>query len=356
MSARRRTAAETDIHTTPVGILEEHHRGLIRGAKPLMSHQSTAWPTRPAASSFRAAEAPPKAPVLPTWLTNGLLALASCVLLALACASAWLSYHAQVSYVLAHNGNQAAEARIWALLLDTGTAGVSLLSLYEALRRRPGVATRISLLGCIAASVTMNVLHAPARSPGGYLVAAVPPVMYAVFLEHLLANLRSLLIADEQRRTPWRTLVLWINFPLLMWSGRRGSLRRDAESDLVAAEFLSHDSAAAADLNREAVHEVEQVGRGAEGGQGQRRVRSTSRGRGPGAKRIAFEAALAEQVRCGDRRLFSKDERERNAAAYEAAVSLPVPLSRGAARRYVVQALPRLEGVGRAPVPRPPSA
>ena len=86
-----------------------------------MSHQSTALLTCPAASSFRVAEAPSKAPVLPTWLTNGLLALASCVLFALACASAWLSYHAQVAYVLAHNGNQAAEAKIWALLLDTGT-------------------------------------------------------------------------------------------------------------------------------------------------------------------------------------------------------------------------------------------
>jgi hypothetical protein len=31
--------------------------------------------------------------------------------------------------------------------------------------------------------------------------------MYAVFLEHLLTNLRSILIADEQRRTLWRTVT-----------------------------------------------------------------------------------------------------------------------------------------------------
>jgi hypothetical protein len=55
---------------------------------------------------------------------------------------------------------------------------------------------------------------------------------------------------------------------------------------------------------------------------------------------------LADQVRCGDLRLFSEDERERNAAAYDAAASLPAPLSRGTARRYVVQALPRLEVSG----------
>jgi hypothetical protein len=61
---------------------------------------------------------------------------------------------------------------------------------------------------------------------------------------------------------------------------------------------------------------------------------------------VAFEAALTDQVRCGDLRLFSGNERERNAAAYQAAASLPVPLSRGTARRYVVQALPRLGETG----------
>lgn len=317
-----------------------------------MSHQPMAWRPYPDARptpADRSADA-----VLPGWISGGLLGLASLTLLALAGASAWLSYHAQVAYVLAHNGEHAAQARVWALLLDAGTAGVSVLRLYETLGERRGLPTRISLLGCISASVTMNMLHAPSHSAGGYLVAAVPPVMYAVFLEHLLTNLRSLLIADEQRRTPWRTLVLWINFPLLMWSGHRGSLRRDAERELPAPEALSYDSAAAPDLCREAAHEVEQADPCGEGGQGQRRVRSLGRGRGPGAKRIAFEAALAEQVRRDDLRLFSTNERERNAAAYEAAASLPAPLSRGTARRYVVQALPRFEepdviGARRAP-------
>lgn len=319
-----------------------------------MSHQPMAWrayPDAPPANAGRSTNA-----VLPAWISRSLLGLASLTLLALAGASAWLSYHAQVAYVLAHNGDRVAQARVWALLLDTGTAGVSLLRLYETLGERRGLPTRISLLGCITASVTMNLLHAPSRTAGGYLVAAVPPVMYAVFLEHLLANLRSLLIADEQRRTPWRTLVLWINFPLLMWSGQRGSLRRDAQGALTAPDALLRGSAHAWESPGEGVHEVEQVDLAANEGQGQRRVRSDGRGRGPGVKRIAFEAALAEQVRSGDLRLFSDNERERNAAAYEAAVSLPAPLSRGAARRYVVQALPRLEGAARAPAPMSPGA
>ena len=312
-----------------------------------MSHQiSTAWPTCTAASSPRAAKRPSGALDSPAWLTNGLLMLASGVLFALACASAWLSYHAQVDYVLAHNGNQAAEAKVWALLLDTGTAGVSLLRLYETLRRRPGIATRITLLGCITASVTMNMLHAPSHSPGGYLVAAVPPVMYAVFLEHLLTNLRSLLMAGEERRSMWRTLILWCNFPSLMWSGRRSSLRRDAEGALSAPELVSCVGDTDQCVSSNDAQEVEQATDVDDEPGAKPSVRGLRRGRGPGPKRVAFEEALTDQVRSGDLRLFSEDERERNAAAYQAAASLPVPLSRGTARRYVVQALPRLEDAG----------
>lgn len=313
-----------------------------------MSHQNTGWLVQPAPASSGAAACPSEDRGLPTWLTAGLLALASCVLLTLAGASAWLSYHAQVAYVLAHNGELRAEAKVWALLLDAGTAGVSLLRLYETLRRRAGLATRVSLLGCIAASVAMNLLHTPSRSPGGYLVAAVPPVMYAVFLEHLLANLRSLLVADEQRRSVWRTFGLWLNFPVVMWGRWRSSLRREAERTSSAPET--------APCVGDVVHRDLTGGRGevahAAACTEHTGAASTTyrlrRGRGPGPKRIAFEAALTAQVRAGDMRLFSDDERERNAAAYQAAASLPAPLSRGTARRYVVQALPRLEDTGAA--------
>lgn len=312
----------------------------------MSDHISTVWPARPTGSSPRAAKQLSDAPASLTWLTNGLLALASCVLLALACASAWLSYHAQIDYVLAHNGNQAAEAKVWALLLDTGTAGVSLLRLYETLRRRPGIATRISLLGCITASVTMNMLHAPSHSPGGYLVASVPPVMYAVFLEHLLTNLRSLLMPCEERRSLWRTLALWCNFPTLMWSGRRSLLRRDAEDSLSAPELVFCADDTNQCTSSDEVGEVAQAMSVDDGPGAQPSTRGPRRGRGPGPKRVAFEEALTKQVRTGDLRLFSDDERERNAAAYQAAASLPAPLSRGTARRYVMQALSRLEDTG----------
>jgi len=311
-----------------------------------MSHQNTVWPARAVAPSSAAASPTSDAPPPPAWLAYGLLALSGSMLLALACASAWLSYHAQVAYVLAHNGNQAAEAKVWALLLDAGTAGVSLLRLCETLQHRTHVATRISLLGCITASVVMNLMRAPSHSAGGYLIAAVPPVLYAVFLEHLLTNLRNVLLRDEEQRSMWRTSTLWINFPALMWSRQRGQLRNEAEG----APNTSGPTSDSGDVSQRTTSNDEERAEHAKGTKNAQRVKTSAqafrRGRGLGPKRVAFEAALKDQVQSGDLRLFSEDERERNAAAYQAAASLPAPLSRGAARRYVVQALPRLDESG----------
>lgn len=316
-----------------------------------MSHQTTAWRVRPAPSPTSTdEERHPDAVAPPMWLTNGLLIVASAVLLALALASAWLSYHAQVGYVLAHNGRQPAEAKVWALLLDAGTAGVSLLRLYKTLQRRAGAATGFSLIGCIAASVAMNMLHTPSPTLGGYLVAAVPPVMYALFLEHLLANLRSLLGAEAEQRSAWHTFVLWLNFPSPMWRTWRRKLRRAAEEPLQSQEPQTQDadamSCAGANAAGGGVRTPRSGAARQSAGDGSGSRPHRGRGRGPGPKRVAFESALAQQVSIGDLRLFSGDERERNAAAYEAAASLPAPLSRGTARRYVVQALPRLVSVG----------
>jgi hypothetical protein len=301
-----------------------------------MSHQTiTAWPAQAAtatdAPDWRTGQKPWSRP------TKLLLLASSAVMLVLAIACAWLSFNAQFGYVRAHNGDQAEQARVWAVLLDTGTVGVSLLRLDETLRMRPGTATRFSLLGCIALSVTMNLLHAPSRSAGGYLVAAVPPVMYATFLEHLLTTLRSLLVPDAKRRSTGRTVALWINFPRAMWSTWRTSLRREANVGRRAQEAGETTDRTPVGLD-EVVQSVGAVSQG----NGSKAAGRGRRGRGPGVKRLAFEAALTAQVQSGDLRLFSESERVRNEAAYQAAASLPAPLSQGAARRYVVQALPRI--------------
>ena len=185
----------------------------------------------------------------------------------------------------------AAEAKVWALLLDAGTAGVSLLRLYETLQRRANAASKISLLGCITASVVMNLLHTPSRSPGGYVVAAVPPVMYAVFLEHLLTNVRNVLVRDEERRSMWRTSTLWINFPALMWNTRRDLLRQEAEGTSDAPVDVVSQRAASS------IERTSGAGRRHRGVSPTKApTRAFRRGRGPGPKRVAFEAALKDQV------------------------------------------------------------
>jgi hypothetical protein len=165
--------------------------------------------------------------------------------------------------------------------------------------------------------------------------------MYAVFLEHLITNLRNVLVLGEARRSVRRTLTLWVNFPVLMWSRRRSLLRAEAEGvpSSSASAFCAAVGSQRATMSSD--EQVEQAGAFAPRAKAPAKV--SRRGRGLGPKRVAFEAALKDQMRSGDLRLFSEDERERNAAAYQAAASLPAPLSRGTARRYVVQALPRLE-------------
>jgi hypothetical protein len=196
----------------------------------------------------------------------------------------------------------------------------------------------------------MNLLHTPSHTLGGYLVAAVPPLMYAVFLHHLLANLRALLITAEKRCTLWRRITLWAHFPSLMWSAKRSTLRR-----LVHNNFLALEQSEDVDAMICFRIQANEGNANSDGEVAQRQMPEDEvldevnvvrrRGRRLGDKRVAFEAALTAQLRSGDLRLFSSDERERNAAAYQAAASLPAPLSPGAARRYVVQALPRLEAI-----------
>ena len=130
----------------------------------------------------------------------------------------------------------------------------------------------------------------------------------------------------------------------MMWSMRCGSLRRAALEDLAALEAAAYSDAVALSHASQGGEEVEQC----DDATAERSNRIARRGSGPGTKRLAFEAALSDQVRSGDLRLFSGDERERNSAAYQATASLPVPLPQGAARRYVVQALLRLGDVGSA--------
>jgi len=93
---------------------------------------------------------------------------------------------------------------------------------------------------------------------------------------------------------------LWVNFPALMWRMRRNGLRRLAEQELTTLELNDRADDAPLLFSAEDIEVVAQETGVAEAGDAVCRDGRRRRGRGLGTKRLAFEAALAQQVRCGD--------------------------------------------------------
>lgn len=160
------------------------------------------------------------------------LGIAFAIILCIAGIAAWLSFGAQKAYAFDRNGGSWDAATGFALLLDAGALGLSLLRLFEALTARSSQLTRFYLVAFIVASATMNLLHAPSPSLGGRLVAVIPPLVYAVFLETLLKKVEQLVLGKypkRKRRDAERgySLLLWVPFvgyPRQMWKRWRDDL------------------------------------------------------------------------------------------------------------------------------------
>ncbi|MGW0491171.1 DUF2637 domain-containing protein [Streptomyces olivaceus] len=160
------------------------------------------------------------------------LGIAFAIILCIAGIAAWLSFGAQKAYAFDRNGGSWDAATGFALLLDAGALGLSLLRLFEALTARSSQLTRFYLVAFIVASATMNLLHAPSPSLGGRLVAVIPPLVYAVFLETLLKKVEQLVLGRYPKRKRKNTergysLLLWVPFvgyPREMWKRWRDDL------------------------------------------------------------------------------------------------------------------------------------
>ncbi|MFC8220413.1 DUF2637 domain-containing protein [Streptomyces sp. NPDC057362] len=147
--------------------------------------------------------------------------------------AAWLSFGAQKAYAFDRNGGSWSAATGFALLLDAGALGLSLLRLFEALTARSSHLTRFYLVAFVVASATMNLLHAPSTSLGGRLVAVIPPLVYAAFLETLLKKVEQLVLGKYPKRKVKKnvergySLLLWVPFvgyPWQMWKKWREDL------------------------------------------------------------------------------------------------------------------------------------
>ncbi|WP_432138618.1 DUF2637 domain-containing protein [Streptomyces sp. bgisy154] len=171
-----------------------------------------------------------------TWrrrLAVSSLSVAFVIIFCIAGIAAWLSFGAQKAYAFDRNGGSWSAATGFALLLDAGALGLSLLRLFEALTARSSQLTRFYLVAFIVASATMNLLHAPSASLGGRLVAVIPPLVYAVFLETLLKKVEQLVLGKYPKRKVKKnvergySLLLWmpfVGYPWQMWKKWREDL------------------------------------------------------------------------------------------------------------------------------------
>ncbi|MFH8886586.1 DUF2637 domain-containing protein [Streptomyces californicus] len=165
------------------------------------------------------------------------LSVSFIIIFCIAGIAAWLSFGAQKAYAFDRNGGSWDAATGFALLLDAGALGLSLLRLFEALTARSSQLTRIYLVGFIVASAVMNLLHTPhhpgeAPTLGGRLVAVIPPLVYAIFLESLLKKVEQLVLGKYPKKNKKNaergySLLLWVPFvgyPREMWKQWRKDL------------------------------------------------------------------------------------------------------------------------------------
>lgn len=137
----------------------------------------------------------------------------------------YVSYWTQQQLVLAVK-HDIVVASIEAAGPDLGAIVFGALAHAQARRGRRALVLRLCSLACVAAAITMNVLAVGVGDPAGLGVAVLPPALYAVASDRLIA-----VVADQHRadgddtgddRSAWLVLLRWAIGP---WSAAR-ELRR----------------------------------------------------------------------------------------------------------------------------------
>jgi hypothetical protein len=139
--------------------------------------------------------------------TGRWLIAAACVLLAgLAVAMGVTSFHAQFTYIFATK-RQWAPAILEALGLDAGAVIFSLLGIALARLGRRAAVERVLVVVCALGSCGMNVLNANLGSPRSVAVYAMPPVLFALTSDRLVAVVRRAALGraadDAAQHSAW---------------------------------------------------------------------------------------------------------------------------------------------------------
>lgn len=179
---------------------------------------------RPVATSW----APPQWPRAPRADVAGQLLIAlACVLLAgLAAAMGITSFHAQFTYIFATK-RQWAPSLLEALGLDAGAVIFSMLGIALARLGRRAAVERVLVVICALGSCGMNVLNANIGSPRSVAVYAMPPVLFALASDRLIAVVRRAALGpsadNESQRSAWYIAGRSLLYGMRLAVDRRGT-------------------------------------------------------------------------------------------------------------------------------------
>lgn len=108
---------------------------------------------------------------------------------------------------------------------DLGALIFGALGHAQARRGRRALVSRLLSMACVAAAVTMNVLAVGVADIARLAVAVLPPLLYAVASDRLIA-----VVAEQHRgedgtseddRSAWLILLRWVMGPLSAWTSLR---------------------------------------------------------------------------------------------------------------------------------------
>ena len=164
-------------------------------------------------------------------VTGRFLIGGACLLLAgLAVAMGVTSFHAQFTYIFATK-RQWAPAVLEALGLDAGAVTFSLLGIALARLGRRAAVERVLVVVCALGSCGMNVLNANLGSLRSVTVYAMPPVLFALTSDRLVAVVRRAALGntaddDAVQRSAWhmagRSVLYCLRFAVDLRGTARG--------------------------------------------------------------------------------------------------------------------------------------
>jgi hypothetical protein len=180
-----------------------------------------------------------RAPTASSDVTGRWLIGSACLLLAgLAVAMGITSFHAQFTYIFATK-RQWTPAVLEALGLDAGAVTFAVLGIALARLGHRAAVERVLVVACALGSCGMNVLNADLTSPRSVAVYGMPPILFALTSDRLIAVIRRAALGNgvdrDQQRSPWHFVGQPALYGLRLAVDRRGTARGLRQAILNAA-------------------------------------------------------------------------------------------------------------------------